>query len=64
MRYQGWLDDEGVRTNLALVILVFVAVMVSLGAAAWFTKGVDYMPPPGPGSLAAPPPTNEPPTSR
>jgi hypothetical protein len=57
------LGDEGLKTHITLLTLVFLAVMAGLGALAWFTKGVKYMPPPA-GSLAAPPSTNAPPPSR
>ena len=56
MRYEGWPDHEVIRTHTTVAILVFVAVMVGLGAAAWFTKSVM---PPALGSLAEPPSTNE-----
>jgi len=58
MRHQGWPDHEVIRVHTTLAILVFVAVLVGLGAAAWFTKSVHFMPP-APGSLAEPPSPNE-----
>ena len=53
------------KIHIKLVTLVFLAMMVGLGALAWITKGAEHMPastkkgaehmaPPSPSSLAAP----------
>ena len=64
MKHRRTLGDEWLRMHVTLVTLVFLVIMVGLGALAWITKGGKYMPPPSPNSLAAPIPNAPPPPSK